>query len=53
MAEKIVLLLVLIIVILATAAQLIFGELSATRGLAAAGAVLLVVYLWVRPKRRG
>ncbi|WP_409270743.1 hypothetical protein V1499_15285 [Neobacillus sp. SCS-31] len=52
MAEKIVLLLVLIIVILATAAQLMFGDFSAKRGFAAAGAILLVVYLWFRPKRR-
>ncbi|WP_181884679.1 hypothetical protein [Neobacillus piezotolerans] len=53
MAERIVLLLVLIIIILATTAQIIYGELSATRGLAAAGAILLIAYLWLRPKRRG
>lgn len=53
MVEKIVLLLVLIIVIFALGAQLIFGDFSPVKGLAAVGAILLVVYLWFRPKRRG
>ncbi|WP_175384350.1 hypothetical protein [Bacillus sp. FJAT-27225] len=52
MPEKVVLVLVLFMVVLALAAQIIFGDLSTKTGLAGAGAILLIVLLWFKPNRR-